>query len=282
MLVVMTILMMVATTSCLDGDNNDKMTVQVKYDRVFSSIRDNMTGKTFNSPETVYTIELNYTDQTMKIVVNNLRLSATDNPRTFTIDGIKLKSVSPDGALTAEATSLNPDADIHISNLKVSLQDRVIDQIYRPVFAISYTLNSDLSVTVIPNTCYYYGTLTSVSETSGATFTKNNLPVEVTFNLAENTASMRLKGVKFVEAMPRELDMTFPGIDFVTDIDGYTLSASSLIPEIGKDEYPGYPITGLSANAKMAGGKMTSSFTCTPERLGAYTVSLNLSPFQQK
>lgn len=280
-LLLLTLMTMVlsVTTSCLDNDNdNDRISVQVKYDRVFSSVRNSATGTTFNSPETVYTIEIDYTNRLMRIGVNNIRLNQTDDSHTFVLEGVKLTSATTDGALLAEASSLQPVDGITVTDLKVSLRDRVIDGIYRPVYSISYTVNSDYQVTVVPNTCYYFGTLTSVNDATGATFTKTNLPVEVTFDLATNKAKMRLKGVKFVAAMPRELDMTFPGIDFTTSPTGYSLKASSIIPEIGEDPYPGYPITNLNATATMSSGKMESTFTCTPEKMGAYTVSLSLSP----
>lgn len=110
-LLLLTLMTMVlsVTTSCLDNDNdNDRISVQVKYDRVFSSVRNSATGTTFNSPETVYTIEIDYTNRLMRIGVNNIRLNQTDDSHTFVLEGVKLTSATTDGALLAEATSLQP------------------------------------------------------------------------------------------------------------------------------------------------------------------------------
>lgn len=268
-------------TSCLDDNNgnNEKYTMQSTYDGNFSSIKDLETNETYNCAGTVYKFYLEIADQAkMDVTINNFRLGPDDVPTSITIPNLKL-TVNNDGAYVGSAQ----DVQFYIGNqphlmdnISVVYRDRVVNGNYRMVAAVDYTIDSQYQVTVIPTTAYFFGTMTSTDDASGTSFSKKNVPVTVTFKPASGTADLAISGARFSEAMPRDMDMTFPGLTFKVTQTGYILEASEIIPTINNDPFPAYPIKNLNLTANNATGTMSGNFECTPGSLGLYRCSFDL------
>lgn len=271
-------------TSCIDDDKEPVNKASYGYKPVFNSVTDLTTGETFYTPDITYQLVLDYTHSTLSMSNSNLQLTSTSSPGSIEINGLSYR-LNSDGALFVSAplasNVISSPSTYKVSDVNVTLLDRFIDGVaYEPLIHIDYTIDDRYLVTVTPQTLYYYGTLTSTNLTTGDEFTQENVRAIVTLEPRKGTANLDLKGIKFVQAMPRTLDMTFPGINFKTNTVGFTLDSDNLIPTISNDPFPAYPISDLSSKANLSTGVMPLEFDCHPAGMDKYHITIEFGPTQ--
>lgn len=270
-------------TSCLDSDSNKtEIKATFNYSGVFNSVTDLNDGTTFYSPDCSYNLALNYTEATLSFTTTNLQLSPLASPGSLAVNNLPYKLQSSASWIQVEETTakdvISSPEQHQISNVNFQIIDRELGSVYSPLIRLNYTVDNRYLINVIPQRLTYYGTLTSVNQTTGDTYTNQTVEVHVTIEPRKDIATLELKNVKFVEAMPRALDMTFPDIPFTTRIDGYNLAIGNLIPTINKDPFPSFPISNLTGAAQLSTGKMDLMFNCHPAGMDMYDVTIALQP----
>ena len=266
------------TSSCLGDTPEPENKASLTYGPVFNTITNTATGEVYYNNEIDYQLILDYVHATFGLSQTDLKLNNSFQKHTiqindipYTLDKTTLTATSSSPVAITAPTSLN------ISNVLFKLTDRVINNNYNPLIQLTYTVNSNYEVVVTPVTCVFFGKLTSKNLATNESFTVTNVRTNVIFNPETGVASIDLKGIKFVEAMPA-LDMTFPGIGFDITTTGFTLASDMLTPTIKDVPYPNYPISKLGATATLATGKMALKFNCTPRGMSEYEITLECEP----
>ena len=110
-------------------------------------------------------------------------------------------------------------------------------------------------VPIQPETGEYLGVVTV--EYSGTSF--DNESITVLFQPAEDgkTASLEIKRIKFVPAMPVTIDVTIPDVELTSTSEEIDLVCGEVIPLAMGGEYPRYIVTGLIG--RIVGDEMTFS-----------------------
>lgn len=106
----------------------------------------------------------------------------------------------------------------------------------------------------------YLGVVT-VDQNDGTTYKRQN--VEVKYDMTDVAGSkldIYMYKVKFAEAMPMELDMTIPAVDFTVTGERIDLSGDGIIPLAMGGKFPAYTITGLRGTIE--NNIMTLSMMC--------------------
>lgn len=272
-------------TSCLDGNDGPVNTASMTYSPVFNTVTNLATGESFHTPDNNYQLLIDYNAKTLSMSQSMFQLSSTDTPGALALNNLSYR-FSQDGSMFVSTPAVqdvvSSSGQHTVTDCEVTIKDRFIDEMYSPLIHISYTVDNTHLVTVTPQTCYYFGKLTSVNKTTGESYVHLNVAAVVTFEPRKGTASINLKGIKFVNEMPRALDMLFPGISFSTNVEGYKLACESLIPTINKDPFPSYPITNLTASANLAKGTMPLEFDCHPKGMDEFHVTIDFQPARQE
>lgn len=274
------------TSSCLDNNGKEpENKATYNYGPVFNTITDKTTGDVYYNDDTEYQLTIDYVNSTLSVTTTDLKVSSGSQKHTIQISPMPVKiqtgtveqGVQSIIVSAENAYAITAPTQLDITDLSLAWTDRAIGGAYNPLIGLSYTINDTYDVVVMPNTATYFGTVTSTNAMSGDAFTANNIKTVVKFNPLDGTAAIDLNGIQFVGAMPA-LNMTFPGIKFDAVKSTYTLASEALTPTIKDTPYPNYPITNLKAEASLATGKMTLSFTCTPMGMGAYNVTAEFGP----
>lgn len=112
----------------------------------------------------------------------------------------------------------------------------------------------------VPVEAGYKGCLT-VDQTDGTFFSQQDVEVEYEIETDANTMSICMYRVRFAEAMPIELDMTIPGVEYILTGDGkISISGDGIVPLALGGEFPQYTITSLSG--RIADGKLEMTMMC--------------------
>lgn len=101
----------------------------------------------------------------------------------------------------------------------------------------------------------------SVDQNDGDVYKQQN--VKVTYDMTDVAGSkldIYMYKVKFAAAMPIELDMTIPAVDFSVTGDRIELSGNGIIPLAMGGQFPAYTITGLQGTIE--NNIMTLSMMC--------------------
>lgn len=106
----------------------------------------------------------------------------------------------------------------------------------------------------------------SIVNSDGTTFSMDD--VRAGYKIAEGTVDIVLYGVAFSPRMPMTLDMAVEGISCTKAADGYSLSASSIVPLALGRPFEQYTITNLTGSLtdsglslKMSIGGLPSEYT---------------------
>lgn len=112
-----------------------------------------------------------------------------------------------------------------------------------------------------PSQSTYLGVLT-VDQNDGETYKRQNVEVKYVIDADADGSKLDIYmyKVKFAEAMPMELDMTIPAVDFSVTGDRIELSGEGIIPLAMGGQFPAYTITDLSG--KIENDIMTLSMMC--------------------
>lgn len=92
----------------------------------------------------------------------------------------------------------------------------------------------------------YTGTLT-VDQTDGTIYTQQN--VNVTLQLIDGKAQIKMSQVAFSAQMPVKLDMTIPGITTAENAEGITISGDNIVPQAMGGDFPKYTIKQMNGKA---------------------------------
>lgn len=113
----------------------------------------------------------------------------------------------------------------------------------------------------------YTGTLT-VDQTDGTFYTQQN--VDVTLQLIDGKAQIKMSQVGFSQQMPVKLDMTIPGITTVENAEGIDIAGDNIVPQAMGGDFPKYTIkqmkgkvTATNISFAMICGTFPLSFTGT-------------------
>lgn len=271
-------------TSCLsDNDDNTSSTVQLTYANCFNAVTDRSTGEVniFTGPKYTFTLKTfaNGTS-TLKITMTNVKLADGESlisldlpelPVTVPTDITKPNTVSGRDIVPTNMVS----SEIVFDYINVKFLLRYLENNRQSfVYAVEYSVNGKYNVVTFPTTAFYYARTTSAPADGGTPFVTTDPRYAVTFNPDKKTATIDITGAKFIENMPA-MNMTFGNVPFGCVGNSIEMNAESLTPTIQGVEYPGYPITSL--RSKVTPAEVGSlSFTCTPERLGAFNVGVQL------
>lgn len=126
------------------------------------------------------------------------------------------------------------------------------------LFEISYKVDGRYTVTVIGKDATFYGS-TVTTPANGKGFNSDAI---VTLKLTDSkTATMVVRNAKFAEGMPA-MTMEVKNLPVVASEEGYTISASSAIPEIGDKPYEQFALSDIFIKVFNDGTELASGYKC--------------------
>ena len=250
-----------------------------------------------------YMFVFDFKTNTCAIQVENLKVDNSTTPLSFTLTNLPQsteKDVNVRGVDTYGPYAFEgPDSRTHlVKNIRLfCLRDanRHFDDenVAVPTFFLSFDLD-DTQVKVVPYNEIYFGTTTStnLSNTSNVESAKTAKYL-VTFNMLKynngqysfnpdnRTVDITILNPKFIPSMPDMIkQITFPGIPFTLDENGFTLESSALLPVINTRPFSDFPISDLSAEIVYE-KSMNLEFDClsTNPKVGSWNVKVDATPF---
>lgn len=224
-----------------------------------------------------YTIELNYTQATAKVVINSLTTPDGTTYPSLTFDNLKF-SADESGWYTLSSPTVIPDAGSFakvpvIDNFKVRLLQRNFGGSYAPALMVSFALDGKYEVT----------STTSIQYLAGKTITSSKMsePFESTttvygFKIDADTKKLTVavSNASFISAMPsinfqlQDLDYTFTG-------SGISFNADAITPVIGTAPNDKFPISELNGNFDFVNG-LKMSYKCDPATVPGVTFNVQV------
>lgn len=127
---------------------------------------------------------------------------------------------------------------------------------------LSFVVNDKYEVRLIMKENHFYGKTTSMSiDGTFPTYTSAAPKYNVSLNPTTGTADVNIEGARFMEAMPKGINMTFPGVPFTITPSGISLFSADVIPTSGGRPFPPYKAVNLTG--KVANDRTFDlNFTC--------------------
>lgn len=271
------------------NDNNHFITSQ-PFNDLFSVVDDRVDGVRAFYNNMGYIIELDYTDLTADVTISGLKLTDGTAYPTMILRDLPWK-INSEGWSVITASNVKPEitgfGDIPtFTSFELSLINRTIDvssipdlvtggsesKAFLPGICAKFTLNSRYSILSSMPIQYVFGKLTSA--TTGTSYENKSVAYVVTLNSDTRTFSILLKGARFIGAMPA-MDIVFDNIPFNVVGTSFTFDVDKLIPKIGNDPFPSFPITNLKGSYDFASG-LKMQFECTPATMGGLKFNVNV------
>lgn len=248
--------------SCNDSDGSDYVTTQ-SIPGFFNNYTDIPTGEVATASGVSYTLDFNYTQNIVKVVINGLRLPDGTSYPSLTFDGLPW-TLNSKGWKEINVSDIVPSggnfaAPPHFNSFKFELLDRVIGQTYYPCVNCTYVINNRYSVRSIMSNQIEAGTTKSTSP-EGTEFETEDPLYAIALNPVTSLASITINNAVFAANMP-PLNMTFEEIPYTVNGENITLRCGSLVPKIGGTPYPSFPITDLEGVITLTEG-MGLKFKC--------------------
>ncbi|MDE7153278.1 MAG: hypothetical protein K2O00_02385 [Muribaculaceae bacterium] len=282
-------LAVIGLTSCLDSDGNE----QTRTDnlvQVFNLVEDTQSGKTQVVNGVSYTMEFNFTKQTINFAINGLQLSPTSPAYTLSAMNVKYE-FNTKGEVLFTIPNMN-NGVCTITNLKFRYRERSTGLQFIPVYDITYTVNGTYNVRAVQTSTFFFGeTKTSIIGTEDL-FTTDKTYYCVVFeptSVKDGKVLTRLfmYNAKFAPKMPAMNLMLMELYSEMTK-DGFTVDAPMAkvytgSPQNPKEE-PDYIVTNFTMEGDYANsvkfdytaaGRFKSSAECGLDFTPGLLESLN-------
>ncbi|MCM1518850.1 MAG: hypothetical protein NC117_09440 [Pseudoflavonifractor sp.] len=261
-----------ALTSCGDDDNKSGNYTTLTYTNCFNYSQNRVTGEECLSDANVgYVIRFDFDEMKADVRIAGLQLNDDKDAMTVDLTGMPLRMSG--GYYTVDVSNVVPvvngatSAKYGISNFSLSF----IQYMGRPgdssvilqgqEWAINYTVTdggTSYSVKAIPTSSLYYGETTVNSNLTPEPYVTSNPYYIIRFSLDKETKTVtptvEMKAAKFAAAMPVSIDMVLKGatVDFSNVAGGYSLTAATMIPEVGNVPNNKYAISDFNARCVIA------------------------------
>lgn len=264
-------------SSCNKNDDDEDTVTEQAFSNCFAFVEDIANGPSAYYDNIGFQIRLNYSKATAEVLVTNLRITSGTTYPTFKLVDMPF-SIEKDGWINIQANNLTPEmggyADIPLlTNIRMRLYQRIIDQTYTPGFVARFTINGQYAVTASFANQYVFGTTESTAD-NGDKFTTSATVYGLLFDTNTRCVNISLIGARFVSSMPA-MNISFTNVPFTMRGGKAYFTTESLTPTYEGTPYPSFPITNLSGEFDFGEG-LDMTFGCAPARLpNSYTVEVD-------
>ncbi len=249
------LLLGVALTSCLGGDNKMTSSRALQAGSCVNYIVDNATGEgAINASGANYVLNIDYTSQVADITVSGLQLTPGGASYTFNIPAQRFYFDASGALIVDVPAALDADNDVTINNFRLSLLDRMMGQDgWIPVWTISYEVNSRFTVSAIQLSTVYFGS-SNVKVGDDKSFDTKEPYYSLVFD-SKSVNGSKMKGklllynAQFASSMPK-MNMAIRDIEFDFGSRGFNAHADELELYLNDTTLqPEYAITNFSLSA---------------------------------
>ncbi len=289
-------------SSCLSSGSEPKDEATYTYggEACFNYVTDLETGDVATYQGVNYSMRFDYTGETVKVDMTNLKLSSDLSGLSFKLPELPLKVDQTSGLFEIKGSNLTPE-NVNASSTTVfdkftlrSNPSRMLlfNNSWRlyPIYLLNYTINNRYEVACFPVVNVFVGTTVSrYTDSTGSpkSYTdKESNKYVVQLNHEKKTADISFYDMKFGETLPTQSFM-IKGVPVKFNNNGFTITPEAdtvykLYYFGNGKEIEGCSLTNLRASSTLTSGVTAINFTVDLSaltmsyQLGVYDVSSSL------
>lgn len=251
--------------SCGDNDEPRENMVSLTIDSKLNYISsyDLSTSTTEIFPGANYGIIANMDRNAIELSVNDLQFNKGERAISFTLPEMRMNVIHTGWKLEQkESVSVQAGAStVTVSDIKIDFNLRANGS--QNLVLLSFVLDGRYAINTFFTHNQFIGTTTStdLSDPADDPFTTQQSQYLVVFDGKTNKVQVQIANPKFLDKMPPLSIMVFDAIPMNFSNDGFTFSASEIIPSIKGTPYPDFKVSNLEGKV-VAGKTLTLKFDC--------------------
>ncbi|MDE6370576.1 MAG: hypothetical protein K2K92_03695 [Duncaniella sp.] len=222
-------------TACVDSETENTATRIINYggNMCFNQVVDTQTGEFFNSYSPNYELNLNLTERLVTTSITNMQLSPGNAGVTLRLPALPVNTNTTDVSYEVTGTDIKPEATsaytfdkFRLGVIERYVQGTSAENRYSPVYQITYSVNDRYDINVFPTSYDLIGAISSTpvtaptpgadsdataraassgTESTAQAYTVTNILHTMTLDVAKNTATLVIDGVRYADTMSPSL-----------------------------------------------------------------------------